>query len=231
MEPISNFTKRVLDAQQETVRIETERPRNGRIVERATLHDLDTSHPTMQAAVGMARAWAERKRNGDIEASMVLLGPVGTGKTHIARAILWSICLATEEGQPIAPAGKFFLASDLLLKFSPTNTSWGGVEMPRAADIIGNVPIVVVDDVGAEGTIPYVKADEQEQERQARYFRAIDYCYTWRISLVITSNLSTNQLKAHIGPRCWDRLSQMAPSGFIFDLTGVPSWRQKESGR
>ena len=231
MEPISKFTERVLDAQQITAQIETAPPRNGRIVERATLDELDNTHGTVQAAIKMARAWAERKRRGENEASVVLVGPVGTGKTHIARSILWSLCLATEDGRPVAPAGKFFLASDLLLKFSPASTSWGGVEMPRAADIIGQAPIVVIDDVGAEGVIPYVKTDEQEHERQARYFRAIDYCYTWRVSLVITSNMSLQQLQAHLGPRCWDRLGQMAPRGFMFDLTGVPSWRQKESGR
>lgn len=231
MKPIKDFAASVLQAAQQTAVIEAEPPQQGRVVQRATLHELDTTHQTIRDAIHMARMWADRKRRGDSEASIVLVGPVGTGKTHIARSVLWSICLATEDGQPIAPAGKFFLASDLLLKFSPTSTSWGGVEMPRAADIIGQVPIVVIDDIGAEGTIPYITVDNQEQERQARYFRAIDYCYTWRISLVITSNLSIGQLQKHLGRRCWDRLSEMAPRGFMFDLTGVPSWRQKQSGR
>ena len=231
MKPISEFTNRVLQAAQQTAVIEQQVDAPTRTVQRATLGELDTRHATVKAAVDMVHRWADIKRDNHQDASVVLCGPVGTGKTHIARAILWSISLATEEGQPVAPAGKFFYANDLLLKFSPASTAWGGAEMPRAGDIIGQAPIVVIDDIGAEGAIPFVKAEEQDQERQARYFRAIEYCYTWKISLVVTSNLSISQLQQHLGPRCWDRLGQMAPKGFMFDLTGVPSWRQKASGR
>lgn len=231
MQHIKDFAERVANAAATTKQAEDTPRQAGRQVERATLKELDTSHATMKAAVDIVYKWADRKRAGHDDASIVLCGPVGTGKTHIARAVLWSIPLATDDGQPVAPAGKFFHAGDLLLKFSPISTSWGGTEVPRPADIMGQAPIVVIDDIGTEGTIPFVKAEDQEGERQARYFRAIDYCYTWRISLVITSNLSISQLAQHIGPRCWDRLGQMAPKGFMFDLTGVPSWRQKASGR
>lgn len=202
----------------------------GRTVQRATLGDLDTSHPMMSEAVAIVRKWADRKREGHDDASLVLCGPYGTGKTRIARAALWSICYTVDD-TPVAPMGKFFHAADLLLKLSPTKTEWGGTEVPRPAEFIGNVPIVVIDDVGSEQEIPFVAKDGQIAEIQARYFRVMDYCYQFNISLILTSNLSIPQLQAHLGGRCWDRLSQMAPKGFMFDLTGVPSWRQKESGR
>lgn len=208
----------------------SEQATKGRVVQRATLGDLDTSNKLMKSAVDMVHRWAARKQDSHDDASLVLVGPYGTGKTHIARAVLWSMCY-TVDGKPVAPVGKFFHASDLLLKMSPTKTEWGGTDVPRPADFIGNVPILVIDDVGAEQALPYVAKDDQIGEIQARYFRVFDYCYQWRISLVITSNLSIPQLQDHIGGRCWDRLCEMAPKGFMFDLTGVPSWRQKESGR
>jgi DNA replication protein DnaC len=214
-------------------RIPASEQRKGRVIERATLAELDTSHPTMKAAVAMVRAWADRKTSGHQDASLVLVGPYGTGKTHIARAVLWSISYTVEDGTAIAPAGRFFHASDLMLKLAPTNTDWGGQQVVRPSEFIGNAPIVVIDDIGSEGVIPFigVDSDKQAAERQARYFRVIDNCYQWNISLVITSNLSIAQLEQHLGGRCWDRLCEMAPKGFMFDLTGVPSWRQKVSGR
>ena len=208
----------------------SEQAQSGRVVQRATLGDLQVTHNSLAQAIAMARRWAERKQGGHDDASLVLCGPYGTGKTHIARAILWSICY-TVDGQPVAPTGRLFHASDLLLKLSPTKTDWGGTEVPRPADFIGNIPILVIDDVGSEQAIPFVAKDDQQAEIQARYFRVIDYCYQFNISLILTSNLSIPQLEQHLGGRSWDRLCEMAPKGFMYDLTGVPSWRQKESGR
>lgn len=212
------------------LRIPATEQQKGRVVQRASLKDLDKRHPLVLAAVEMAYRWADRKRNGHDDASMVLCGPYGTGKTHIARSVLWSMCYTVDD-TPVAPTGKFYEASDLMLKLSPTKTEWGGSEVPRPGDFIGNIPILVIDDVGSEQALPFVARDDQLAEMQARYFRVIDYCYQWKISLVITSNLSIPQLETHVGGRSWDRLSEMAPKGFMVDLTGVPSWRQKESGR
>lgn len=207
------------------------RTREPRQVERASVTELDTRHPLVKAAVDMAYKWRDRMQAGDTGASMVLVGPYGTGKTHIARAVLWSICLTDDDGQRVAPAGRFYHASDLLLKLSPTRTDWGGTETPRPSEFIGTAPIVVIDDVGSEQAIPFIKAEDQLAEIQARYFRVIDYCYTFNVAVIITSNLSLAQLKDHLGGRSWDRLSEMAPAGFMFDMTGVESWRRLQSGR
>lgn len=91
--------------------------------------------------------------------------------------------------------------------------------------------MIVIDDVGAEQTLPFVGKDDQEAEKQARYFRVIDYCYGRGISVIMTSNLKPPQLAELLGGRCWDRLSEMAPRGFVIDLSGVPSWRRAQSGR
>jgi hypothetical protein len=114
---------------------------------------------------------------------------------------------------------------------NPTRNDYGMMDTPRPASFIGNAPMIVIDDVGTEQSIPFIKAEEQAAEIQARYFRVIDYCYQWQITIVMTSNLSIKQLEKYLGPRNWDRLGQMAPAGFMIDLAGVSSWRQKESGR
>lgn len=213
-----------------------------RRLERVTLSTLDTSHPQVATAVKMARAWAARKRDGYDNTSLVLCGPNGVGKTHIARAIWWSMTFtATDGGEAIPgtqqPSGKFFLSNDLIGLMGVSKDPETGIVIPvRASSIIGNVPMVVIDDVGAEQAIPFVAAQDQEGERHARFFKIVDHCYTANISLIITSNCQIAELAGRVGKRAWDRIAQMAPrlpSGetFIVDMFNVGSYRMKDSGR
>lgn len=208
-----------------------------RLPRRETLEALDTSHAYVANAVQMARAWAQRVREGHAEASLVLSGPCGTGKTHIARAILWSVVLhAEDEPQLAVPAGLFYLANDLLLALAPSTDEYGTYHTPRVSRLLGQVPLLVIDDVGGQQLLPFVAKEDQEPERQARYFRLIDYCYSRRIAVILTTNLSLkggaeSDLAQHIGRRAWDRLCEMAPQGFMVGLQGVPSWRVKAGGR
>lgn len=201
--------------------------------ERATLHQLDTTvHPMIAVAVQAARKWQERRREV-ANASLVLVAAAvegdinrtgyGCGKTHIARSILWSICL-WDGDVPVAPVGKFHTAADLL-----ELTSEGGEH--EIAALLGTAPILVIDDVGSEGELAFISASRQVQEKQARYFRVVDYCNRKGIAVIVTSNLSFPALSAHMGGRCWSRLMEMAPTGYMLDLTGVPDYRRKTSGR
>ena len=209
-----------------------------RISSQIKLDTLDTSDSRVANAVKQARAWAARKRDGYMDASMVLSGPYGTGKTHIAKAILWSI-VDEVPGHPdsAVPAGRFYLANDLLLRLASVQDNVTGMVHPvRTSSLVGTAPIVVIDDVGGQQVIPFVAGPDQEHERHARYFKFIDYCYTDLVSLIITTNLSIGGLDSsdfakHIGGRAFDRLSEMAPRGYMVGLEGVPSWRQKKGGR
>lgn len=199
------------------------RKRASNTPQRARLDDLDTSHPQMKLAVDTARAWADRKQQYS-DASLILAGGVGTGKTHIARAILWSICL-TLENEPVAPVGRFWIANDLIQAVEPER---------RTADLIPNtLPMIVIDDIGSEQTIPYIGTDIEKQatEKEHRYFKVIDYCYTWQISIIATTNLSIKGLEDCLGKRAYSRLSEMAPRGFMLELSQVPDYRMKRAGR
>ena len=207
-------------------------------IKRFKLDDLDISDERIAYAVKQARAWAARKRDGYMDASLILSGPFGTGKTHIAKAILWSI-VDEVPGHPMSavPAGKFYLANDLLLRMGAVQDKATGIISPvRTSTLVGTAPIVVIDDVGGQQIIPFVAGPDQDNERTARFFRFVDYCYTDMVSLIITTNLSIagfdkSELAQHVGGRAFDRLAEMAPKGFMIGLDGVQSWRVKEGGR
>jgi hypothetical protein len=217
----------------------SEDPKPERTVPLARLGELETDgRPLLTTAIKAARAWQKRRREQaaagqPANASLVLLATAvpndrdrtgyGCGKTHIARACLWSEAYMVGD-TPIAPAGRFFLAADILARLDGET---------RASDEVGDAPIIVLDDVGAEGVIRYVRQDHETQtaERHARYFKLLDFCCTAGKGVIITGNLRPDDLAAHIGGRAWSRLMQMAPAGYIVDLTGTPDYRRHSSGR
>lgn len=208
------------------------------------LNELTTDHlerearDLMESAIQAARNWqklrrVQQERGETVNASLVLLATdtgnpdvtgYGCGKTHIARACLWSIAHVVD-GTPMAPAGDFFPSQQIIL-----DNSGGSVTAK-----LGKKPIIVIDDVGTEGTLPYIATHQQKNEIRTRYYSIVNYAYEHGISLILTANMTVNQLADHIGGRAWSRLQQMAPRGstgsLIVDMTGIPDYRKKAGGR
>ena len=227
----------------------------GRLPRRArpTLATLRETHPDMGAALVVVRRWAaafnaylRSLNDADNESmagppSLILSGPNGTGKTHIARAIQWSLVLAVldDDGRAIddlaAPACRWYAAADLLGSLGETRDNDGFFYSGRPSQLVGNAPFVVLDDVAAELSIPFVAYPAQEAERQIRYHLFFDWCVANRVPVVLTTNLSAagpeSDLARHVGPRAWSRLMQMSPRGFIVSLWNVPDYRMIAGGR
>lgn len=214
---------------------------------RVRLSDIDASHPLVATAVTAARTWVNRYNTFDPDTDrapwLILSGPNGTGKTLIARVIFWAFRSTTViyEGYDYGdgpapdiridcPTGRFWPAHELMELLAPPRDDAGAVGIGTT---VGTAPVVVIDDVGAEGVLQYVGKEYQEYERTTRYFRFFDFCYVRGNSIpgVLTTNLTLSQLAAHVGPRAWDRLCEMAPAGQMVDMSGVPSWRVKAGGR
>lgn len=214
---------------------------------RPTLDQLDASHPGVKRAIDAAYVWRDRyheAQDPENEApprapSLVLSGPNGTGKTHIARALLWSrvICPMDDNRQLIMeqarPAAKWFDSTDLILRLAAYQTEYRTVEYESVGSLIGASPFAIIDDLGGEGIIPFVKGEDQAFERNSRWFRFIDFCYANGVPVIVTTNLDIErgELAEWIGKRAWDRLNEMAPRGQMVGMWDVPSWRVKAGGR
>lgn len=205
-------------------------PEDQKEIEPVTLTTLDTSHEMVKEAVAAARRWQRRKRTHP-RASLVLTAThtdqrstgKGVGKTHIARAIFWSErYVSLDTGEVVGSANKFYEADDIVSRLNDKETMY---------QIVGSSPVLVIDDVGTEKTLKYISAAEQKHEMASIYFQIVNYCYVKNISLVLTANLSLDELAQHVGGRAWSRLLEMAPGGQMLDLTGVPDYRRLKGGR
>lgn len=134
--------------------------------------------------------------------------------------------------------GKFFTSAGLMEALAGGRDDMGNGFSERVGVIVGETSeVVVIDDIGREGQLPYIGRDVQTAEIQNRYYRVIDYCYRLfkngkrSPSLVITSNMRLHELKAFLGGASWSRLEEMCPvgagqPGFMHDITGVRNWRK-----
>lgn len=220
---------------------------------RPTLSGLQETHPDMRTAVAVVRRWGaafnqtRRAMNDATDESaarppsLILSGPNGVGKTHIARAIQWSMVdtVLDEEGRAIpdmaAPACRWYAAADLLGSLGESRDGDGYTYSGRPGQMAGSAPFVIIDDVAAELTIPFVAHVAQEREIQMRYHLFFDWCLGNRVPVVLTTNLAAtgpeSDLARHVGPRAWSRLMEMVPRGFIVSLWNVPDYRLIAGGR
>jgi DNA replication protein DnaC len=220
---------------------------------RPTLAGLQMTHPDLTVVIARVRAWgqavnaARHAMNDPADEtlarppSLILTGPNGTGKTHLARVIQWGMVDAAldEDGRPlddlVAPSCRWFAAADLLARLGNERDGDGYSYAGRPGQMVGSAPFVIVDDVAAELTIPYVAYQAQESERQIRYHLFFDWCAENRVPVVLTTNLAAagpdSDLARHVGPRAWSRLMQMCPAGYILSLWNVPDYRLIAGGR
>ncbi len=148
----------------------------------------------------------------------------GCGKTTIAKALLYSK-VRTYGGYDdipfgIIPDGVFLDAARAMSLLAETGRN-------LSQSFLAGKQLIVVDDIGREGVLPFVKTDSDTQsaEKQSRYYMLINYAYERDISLVLTANMRVNELKAFLGGASWSRLEEMTTGTYRWDLTGVQDYR------
>lgn len=143
------------------------------------------------------------------QASLLLLGPTGVGKTHQAYGAVNELTTTLyEQAFPVVravdwaptpdyqPALAVTTAADLYARMRPRP----GVDSETVFDRHANAELLVLDDLGA--------AKHSDWVEELNY-RLINHRYEHRLATLITSNVPPQQLAEHLGERVASRLSEM----------------------
>jgi DNA replication protein DnaC len=173
----------------------------------------DTSLGTMKVLKGQESAFCaavEFVKNytaGKKPKGLLIVGGVGSGKTHLAAAIIHDVIMSmpvSREDQirglhgitTGTPDAMFYSTVELYNDMRHEQSKYAD----DAVDVINAVkqrPLIVLDDLGAE------KPSDWTRER---LYEIIDYRYRNELPTIITSNLHGERLREFISDRIYDRL-------------------------
>ena len=111
------------------------------------------------------------------EGWLVLTGPVGCGKTHLAASIANS---RIKNGQP----ARLVVVPDLLDHLRATYAPQSNVTYDTLFDSIKNTSLLILDDLGTHSSSPWA---------EEKLFQLINYRYNARLPTVITTSLSLDE--------------------------------------
>ena len=162
-----------------------------------------------QAARQFAKEYIERKNDGT---GLLLIGGVGSGKSHLAAAIINAVVDDIQIPDSSAEHSSdglfcgllpycdaYFVGTvPLLEQLRSSYDSDGGTR--QIIEQCQKAWLLVLDDVGAEKTTDWARE---------RLFEIIDYRYNDCAPVVITTNSNINELRQKLGDRICDRIRSM----------------------
>lgn len=131
----------------------------------------------------------------DQHQGILMLGTVGSGKTHLAVAILKELI---QKGF----TGLYFNTPELLNTLRESYSEDSEQIESEIIDIATEPDLLVLDDLGAERTSGWVRD---------RLYLIINRRYELMKAIIVTTNLSLKELKEHVGERIVSRLFEMCP--------------------
>lgn len=148
--------------------------------------------PATKPAVDLCRRFCAAIKRDPKVPGLLIKGTCGTGKTHLAVAILRE---TAEAGIP----GMFVVVPDLLGKMRASFGQKDG----KAEELVTtakNAPLLVLDDLGAENPSPWVVE---------LIYVLINHRYEHMLPTVITTNCNGRELEEMFGRRVVSRLAEM----------------------
>lgn len=138
----------------------------------------------LRRALSVARQYAE-----DPEDWLLLIGPYGTGKTHLAAAIAH---YQQERGANVM----FVTVPDLLDYLRVTFNPGSNASFDRRFNSVRNAPLLILDDLGTESATAWAKE---------KLFQILNTRYVARLPTVITTARPLEDLDERIRSRLLDR--------------------------
>lgn len=161
-------------------------------------------------ALRRCKQFAEKIVGGDNEGEgLFLIGPPGTGKTHLGAAMVRHVIEAATCGAAIHSA------RDVVRTLRATWAKGAAETEDAAIRRLGSLPLLVLDEVGVGfGT----------EAETVQLFDVVDMRYQLRRPTVVASNLNIPMIKAAVGDRIFDRLREGA-------ATVRCDWPSRRGGR
>jgi DNA replication protein DnaC len=164
-----------------------------------TIDNFEADNPHLKQILSEARAYIATfstapEDDGSACRGLVLRGPEGTGKTHMAVAILRAVISQGYQAM-------FYNVSDLFLDLRRTMTEEG--KSQSEADLIHplrSADLLVLDDLGMERASDYT--------REILY-TVINSRYAEDRATIITTNCNKNELLERLGRSTTSRLQEM----------------------
>lgn len=191
-------------------RIRLERARIPRRFINKSLSSFKAIDPKRRDLVKMARSYIDGFRVGDLNdgraalkdldalseyKGLLLLGPVGCGKSHLAAGILREIVLK-------GYSGLFYNSPDLLSEIRATFQQGSEISEDDLIEEISSVDLLVLDDLGAEKVTDFVLD---------RFYLIINKRYESCLPLIVTTNCDMETLRGRLNNRVVSRLMEMCP--------------------
>lgn len=162
---------------------------------------------SLAAASEYVAGFAQFRRIGR---GLVLLGPVGTGKTHLACGILDGIARAGHSGLYCTVSGLIRrLRATWHRQYSDSETESELIQK------LSEVRLLVLDEVGVQ----YGTDSERTQ-----LFEVLNNRYNTVLPTILISNLNIEGVSQYLGERALDRMREGGGRVVVF---GGASWRQR----
>jgi len=152
----------------------------------------------LKRAFDICRGYADQP-----EGWLVLTGPYGCGKTHLAAAIANA---RAAMGQPAL----FIVVPDLLDHLRATFSPTSQVRFDKRFEEVRTTPLLILDDLGTENASPWA---------QEKLFQILNYRYNARLATVITMARKIDE----VDPRIRTRMADLERSRVFAIL--APSYR------
>lgn len=175
-------------------------------LEDKTFESFEADTVDQERTLDAARRYAESQQGW-----LVLTGPCGTGKTHLAAAIA-NATLARGEQTVM-----FAVVPDLLDHLRATFDPSRGVDYDERFQSIRNTFLLVLDDLGTENATPWAKE---------KLYQIINHRYNERLPTVITTNQREDAIDERILSRMYDTqlTKRIALKGDDYRRRGDPSY-------